>query len=284
MAIHNLTLHLPLQKTLKLGPSIESKASPKDASLWTKDYTENLWLGSPFRQTLTAERISSGEIEIRNLQVDAGFDGSNLIVDKIDMDLLGGSLWGRMTLLPKGEGLSISAALEAVDLDTTLLTKGARQGNAEVSFDARSDLALIPSRTISPEGLLDDVQVQFHLTRIGDQTLDRLITYLDPRGENPSFVQARALMRNKTVASALKNPRVSFSVAHGMLDADIVLPNVKLVDLKIPIRGISVKNILKLSGFRKSLSDLAPMLEASKYLHLQGIDDNENLVFSKGIK
>jgi hypothetical protein len=176
----------------------------------------------------------------------------------------------------------MTAAMEAVRIDTAQLTKEPSEGDARVSFDARSDLSLVPGHALSPEGLLDELAVAFHLTAVGEETLDRLITFLDPKGEDPSMVQARSLLQNKTVASAIRNPKVSFTVAHGMMDADIVLPGVKLVDLTIPIRGISVKNLLKFQGFRKSLENLAPALDAANYLRLTGIDDEGNPVFSKG--
>jgi hypothetical protein len=195
---------------------------------------------------------------------------------------LGGSIWARGALLPSGNALKLTLAAETVDLDLSKLPDAKSDGDARVSFDARADLSLVPGHSLSPQGLLDDLTVQFHLTKVGEQTLDRLITFFDPKGENPSMVQARALIKSPLAVSALKNPRVSFSVGHGILDADIVLPGVKLVDLSIPIRGISVKNLLKFESFRKSLASIAPALDAAKYLELQGIDDEGKWVFSKG--
>lgn len=281
-AVENLSFHFPLKKTLFLGPTANEKSRTPDASLWAKSYSEHLYSLSPYSNSLRIDRVAAQGHEVRNLVLDAGFDGSNLVVERFAANLLGGSIWGRMTFLPSGENLKLTAATEGVDLDMSKLTNEKFEGNARISLDAQSDLTLVPGHSLSPEGLLDDLSVQFHVTQVGEKTLDRLITFLDPKGENPSMVQARGLLRNKTVVSALRNPRVSFSVAHGMMDADIVLPGVKLVDLTIPIRGISVKNLLKFSGFRRSLANLAPALEAAKYLRLAGIDDEGKLVFSKG--
>ncbi len=280
--IEDLSFYLPIEKKIYLGPDIKTLSHTPNAELWTKAYSSNLRSLSPFMNALKIAKILTPKLTLEKIQMDAGFDGTNLVIDHFWANLLAGSIWGKMTVLPKGENLELSSNFEAAQLDLSYLTGIGEKGDAKVSVDAQMSLALAPERSLSAEGLLDDLTLQFHLTRIGDQTLDRLISYMDPKGENPSMVQARALIRNKSVAGALKNPKVSFSVSHGMMDADIVLPQVKFVDLTIPIRGISIKNLLRLAGVRKSISSFIPLLESIKYIRLQGVDDNGNLVFSKG--
>ncbi|MFH1263446.1 MAG: hypothetical protein V1495_08420 [Pseudomonadota bacterium] len=281
-SVQNVNFHFPLAKTVYLGPAAARWGKIADASVWAKGYSAHLYPLSSDSASLRIAKIVTKQTTTGPMELDAGFDGSNLVVDRFALGLLGGSIWSKMTLLPAGDTLKLTASLEAVELDISRLTAPQTGGDARVGFDAQTTLTIVPGRAISPEGLLDDLAVQFHLTKIGDQTLDRLITFLDPKGENPSLAQARGLLQSSTVRSAIRNPRVSFSVAHGILEADIVLPGVKVVDLSIPIRGISVKNLLKFAEFRKSLSALAPALEATKFLSFRGMDDDGKLVFSKG--
>ena len=284
LQLHALTMDVPIQKTFGLGPGQKTKRS-KDASIWTRSYIENLHPLSPYIDTIQIDRLQTAGQTLENLKIDFGYDGTNFILDRLSANLLGGSLWGRFTVLPAENKLVISTALEAVDLDVNRLTKQKAEGDARISADTRAQLAirqLQGDQKLSAEGLLDELEATFHLTKIGDQTLDRLILFLDPKGENPSLVQARALLHQQTVASAVKNPEVSFSISHGMMNADFALPSVKAIDLKIPIRGISVKNLLTLGEVRKSIEGFIPLLELARYLELQGIDDRGNLVFSSG--
>jgi hypothetical protein len=279
-AIGDLDLHFPIQKTIYLGPSASKAQAPTAGTVWNKAYVQNLQSLSPYTNTVRAEKIVSAGYTLEKVQIDAGFDGTNFVVDRFAADFLDGSLWGRFTLLPVRNALKLSMAFEAVDLDMNRLLQPPLNGDARICADARADLEIRRGSKLSAEGVLDELQATFHLTKVGEQTLDRLILFLDPKGEDPSMVQARGLLKNKTVASALKNPRISFAVSHGNMNADIVLPGVSLVDLTIPIRGISVKNLLKLGGVRKSLEGLVPLIDMTRYLQLQGIDDSGNEIFA----
>jgi hypothetical protein len=53
-----------------------------------------------------------------------------------------------------------------------------------------------------------------------------------------------------------------------------------MLDLTIPIRGISVKKLLKLAAVRKSLDSFLPLLETARYLQIVGIDDRGEFVFA----
>jgi len=82
------------------------------------------------------------------------------------------------------------------------------------------------------------------------------------------------------VASALKNPRVQVNVTHGILDAELALPGIQFVDVTIPVKGISVKDVLKLAGVRRTVEQFLPLLDAVRFLNVSGIDDNGKLVFA----
>jgi hypothetical protein len=234
---------------------------------------------SPFSNTIRIGRVVAPPQTIENVRVDAGFDGTSLIVNRVSADLLGGSFWARSTLLPLPDALDFTANVEVLDLDMAQLSREPLSGDSHVSADAQTSLKVRTDGKLSAEGLLDELEARFHLTRLGAQALDRLISYLDPKGEDPSMVQVRGLLREPRVAAAVKNPQVSLQVSHGILDADIALPGVKFIDVAIPIRGISVKNLLNMAGVRKSLEGLVPALNAARYLLLAGIDDNGKVVF-----
>lgn len=277
--VRDLAMDVPIRKTLGLGanPSIAH-----DAKIWTKAFAENLRPVSPYRGTLKIGSIHTPEVDVSNLDLDAGFDGTNFVLDRLVANLLGGSLWMRGTLLPEHPEVAMSAEIEAAELDMAQLTKEAFQGDAKISFDTRGTLRTRGGEKPTTDRLVDELNLQFHLTKVGEQTLDRLIAFMDPKGENPSFVQARGLLKEGMMKSALKNPKVGFAVSHGILDADIVLPGIKLVDVAIPIRGISVKDLLSLGDVRRQIEGFLPLLSLLSYLEVSGIDDEGNLVFSRG--
>ncbi|MFH1016783.1 MAG: hypothetical protein V1798_01215 [Pseudomonadota bacterium] len=277
--VRNLSLRLPVDKRIWLGPSARHGPSPHRAQVWKQSFLQDLEPISPYTNALRIQRIDSPPYVLEHVRVDAGFDGSNFVVNRFAADLLGGSVWGRFTLIPMGDTVDLAASLEAVDLDAAKLSREPFTGDSRVSADAQAGLKIRSDRNLSAEGILDELEGRFHLTRLGDQALDRLLAYMDPQGEDPSFVRVRGLLHDKFVASALKNPQVAFQVSHGILDADIALPGVKFVNAAIPIRGVSVKNLLKLGGVRKSMEGLAPALKAAKYLLLAGFDDDGKVVF-----
>ncbi len=277
--VENLTLRIPITKRIYLGSVPREARYVRGNSPWSKSLFTNLRPLSSFNHTIRAKRITSSNYTLRDVDMDAGLDESNLIIDRLSASFLGGSIWGRMTLVPEPDAIRLSLAFEGSDLDMAKLSGGKKIKNAKISADFQADLLANIGEKLTTDRILDELEARFHLTKVGDDTLTQLIAFLDPKGENPSMVQARGLMANPTIASAIRNPRVEASISHGILDADLKLPGVQIVDLDIPIRGLSVKKLLTFESLRSSVEGLIPLLNQARYLEVIGIDDRGNPIF-----
>ena len=189
---------IEIRKILQWIPALDGRSH--DAAFSPTGILPDLRSSTSPRRDLRIRQFKSGAIEVRNLSSGLLFDRNRLILQDLAMDLLGGGLGGEV-VLTGGREFGLDMRLEAARLDMNRLFPQGKQ----LRGDSLIDGALKATAVFDAEhGRLDFGRstLDLSLTRIGRDTLDRLLRFLDPTGSNPSIVGARAAVKLANPSSA----------------------------------------------------------------------------------
>jgi hypothetical protein len=138
--------------------------------------------------------------------------------------------------------------------------------------------AALPLST-SMDRLLQDLECQLEITRIGARALERVLYALDPYENNESMVRQRKLLKSGT-------PRwVKAAVRDGMLSASGEV-EVKGMKLELPkIERLNVAGLPGLGGYEKRLAVIGPIIKGLNILSADTVrvdKDGKMTLFYKG--
>ncbi len=183
------------RKVLQWMPGLDG-ASP-DAAFTPTEILPELLASTPSRRDLRIRRLETQGIQVRDLSAILAFDQNRLVVQDLAMTVLDGGLGGEV-VLTGGKSFGLTMRLEAARLDMNRLLPPENQVRGDSLVDGTVNLT---ARFEPDHGRLDfgRSKLDLHLTRIGRETLNQVLRFLDPKGSNPSIVGARS-------AAQLANP------------------------------------------------------------------------------
>lgn len=189
--VEDLDGTIDVRKVLGWMPGRDG-ASP-DTAFSPMGVLPELRAATPSPGGLRIRLLDSGGVQVRDLSAGLFFDGSRFVVQDLAMTVLDGGLGGEV-VLTGGKAFSLAARLEATRLDVNrLLPPGEHvRGDSLVDGTVNLTAAFEPD-----QGRVDfgRSRLDLRLTKIGRDTLDRVLRLLDPTGSNPSIVGARSAVR-----------------------------------------------------------------------------------------
>jgi len=165
-------------------------------------------------KSLSIDRLDLGFISVSNFSANVRFDQDAFKVQNLGMNLLDGGLGGDI-ILTGGKAFGVAGRFESAHLDLNQLLDYAKKIAGDSLVDATIGLSVFFEEET---GALDlsRTTIEFFITHIGREAVDRLLVFLDPEGSNPTLVSARSQIK-------LANPsHVSLELARGMLSLEIL--------------------------------------------------------------
>ena len=267
-SIQNINGGLSFRKHLTWNPDSSDTSLPKQFN--PTDLLSQLRSISPKRKNLTIDQMNLEKMNISNFSTHILFERNAFKIQNLAMNLLDGGLGGNI-VLATGKDFGLSAQIEAAQLDLNqLLDKKLRiQGDSRVDlttgltvfFDQKTG-ALDMSRT----------ELDLFITHIGREALDRLLVYLDPEGNKPMLVAARAQIR-----FALPG-RVTIQMKRGMMDLEILFSEGFLPPLKI--KRVPVGKIKMVQNLTKDVPNWDTIVQGMTLIGSEtyGIDKQGNIL------
>ena len=215
------------------------------------------------------ERLEINGLTVSNLTGGIQFDRDRLIIRNLAMDFLRGGLGGNV-LVKTGHAFSVTSNLEAAGLDLHALLDSNVGSRGDSLVDGIVDLSLYFGEQ---KGRLDFGQSRMNVEfpKIGRDSLDRLLRFLDPTGSNPSIVGVRATVK-------LANPsKVRLTLNRGLLGLTIKFQNRLIPDFPLP--RIPVGRIKEVQEYTDTIPqwerirEVMQLLGATKY----GVDQHGHL-------
>lgn len=220
------------------------------------------------KDILQADAIEWSGHEASGLKMDLVLKNNQLMAERFIFDILGGALAGNffLTQTPEGPMLNFFSEFARLDFDR-LIPARAAAGKPGAGKDAEIDGSLklgFQLRTRKSGVMsLDQITSEVAITRIGAETLDRLLLFIDPEESKPAIVDTRAKLE-------LASPhKILLTLENGNLNVEAWLKNKVLGDIikapalrRVPVTGLKQfkalsDQIQSLSGLRDSLGALA---------------------------
>ncbi len=266
--IEELDGEIEVRKVLHWIPGVDGSAP--NAAFSPTRVLPDLHASLPSRRDIRIQRIEAGVVEVRELSGSLFFDRNRFVLQNLAMTVLGGGLGGEVILTGgKGFGLNTRLEVAAVDMNRLLLPGERIQGDSlidgtltvTVVFDQRS-------------GRLDfgRSKLDLSLSKIGRDTLDRVLRFLDPKGSNPSIVGARSAVKLANPSSA----RVTLS--KGLVDLQILFQEGLLE--KFAMDRIPVSQIKQVQDLTQTIPQWEMIRQAMEVLGADryGVDQTGNFV------
>lgn len=211
------------------------------------------------------ERIAIGSViaagqEISQIELEPSFDGQAYSLDRFAFKALGGYAVGNLSLA-KGKGSNqIRAGLEFAGMDSGLLMKEKFTKNSAVNGHLALSFPL-PDSEGSRDLDIGMVDLDVNITKIGEEVLDRLLLFFDPKESNPGIVNLRSMLKLAVPTKAavrLKNGALSVSTQLKLLAMGGGLVDVNALD-RVPIARLS--GLEKVNEALDGAKNFAPYLD-----------------------
>ena len=221
--IQNVNGGLSFRKHLVWNPDSLDTSLP--SSFNPTDLLSQLRSISPKRKNLTIDQMDLENLTISNFATYILFERNAFKIQNLAMSLLNGGLGGNI-VLATGKDFGLSAQIEAAQLDLNQLLEEERRIQGDSLVDLTTGLTVFFDQET---GALDlsRTELDLYITHIGKEALDRLLVYLDPEGNKPTLVAARAQIR-----LALPG-RVTIQVKRGMMSLEILFSEGLLSKFKV---------------------------------------------------
>jgi translocation and assembly module TamB len=196
-------------------------------------------------------------------------------VDYLQVDLLGGTVVGALSVRRSGRGFGLNAKGSFSGINAKRLLAEAIQGVPDEQAEINGQFSVAMPLSTQLSTLLSGLRLDLRLTRIGSQALERVLYALDPYEHNEAIVNQRKQLRMGT-------PRwIHVRIQNGSLS---MRGEVEVKGVRLEIPPIERLNLAHLSGMRRledALGRLDPLLGVLHILAASAvvIDDQGKLQF-----
>jgi len=188
--VTGLSGRIPFNKTLYLDRGL---VKPRTTSFLAsrRGFFTQLRGFSQNKNNLTIKEIRASGQRVSNIAFDLLYKNNRLMAEKFLFDVLDGSVAGNLFVIPTPDGPELSFSTEFAGLNLGALTGRAKSSEkAESEIDGNLQLAVKLKQGQATEPIsLDQISAQIAVTRIGAETLDRFLLYLDPEESKPAIVE-----------------------------------------------------------------------------------------------
>jgi len=250
-------------------------AQPKAFSAARKGFFNRL---RDFSQYKNIFRIASVEFDAHkasDIGLDIFFKDDRLVIEKFLLDVLGGSVAGNMFLVQTKEGPSLKFFTEFAGLDfNKLLGEKSAKGGEEAEVDGSLQFEFQINKGKAGDKIsLDQIKLKIFITRIGEETLDRILLFLDPEESKPAIVDIRSKLK-------LASPhKVIISLENGNLNLKAWLKAKILGGSIIEAPELKRIPVTSMKPFRDILEQIQVMSQFQlilNYLAAQGMEFDED--------
>lgn len=214
----------------------------------------------PKKERIAIGSVSAAGQEISQIELEPSFDGGTYSLDRFAFKALEGYAVGNLSLA-KGKGSNqVRAGLEFAGIDSGKLMKEKFTKSSAVNGHLAISLPL-PDSEGSRDLDIGMVDLDVNITKIGEEVLDRLLLFFDPKESNPGIVNLRSMLKLALPTKAavkLKNGALSVSTQLKLLAMGGGLVDVNALD-RVPIARLS--GLEKVNEVMDGAKNFAPYLD-----------------------
>lgn len=286
LEVNGLTGRFPIQKTLAIvSPSARGEAAKRAASPSADldsiaERNRSLYGAlrplSTNRDNLRLSTLLAGGFAAHDIYLDVGFAQRALLVQRFGVGVLGGWVGGsaETSFSPARNRLHFQTEFGEIDLRRLLpLDDPLSDDEAQLSGTARIALDLARGEAGGPVSL-GDINAELNLTRIGEEALDQLLAFLDPKGDQSSISTFRTILDTtdltiSRVQIPIQNGALTMRVDYGLhahvprvLERALNIVYDTTNHFEIPsIPLLRLQNVEKLKPIFDRLESLEPILD-----------------------
>lgn len=245
-----------------LNPQVDAQPAGEAGNIALRRLMDDLWGRLSPQRSLSMDsaiiNVGPVPLEISNQEIAFRFLEDLPHIDYFQMDLLGGTSVGSLSLVKKEKGfvLEVNCSLSGLNANRLLpdIMSDVPDEEADISGGFSLKLPLSPD----PRQVLNDLSLNAELTRIGAGALERFLYAMDPSESNEIIVRQRNLLRKGTprwIKVKIGNGNLSMS---GEVEA-------KGVKLDLPrIERFNVATLPVHQGMESGLSRLGDIIDLLK--------------------
>ena len=169
------------------------------------------------------------------------------------------------------QGPVIKFSPEFAGIDSSKLLPISTENDIDSKIDGNLQVELKIQAGLEGQPVtLDQLIVNIAITRIGAQTLDRLLLFLDPEESKPAIMDTRAKLK-------LAAPhKVKIVLKNGNLNFEAWLKSDLLGIIKAPeLKRVPIARLKRFNTIHKNLQSLKSLEKISNYLSARGLQFNE---------
>ncbi len=274
IALNNLSGTFPYTKTLDLDPE-QMKDKSIGFSPAQKKFFTPLRNFSRYKNIIRADSLEVNGQTLEDIGLDVVFKDNRLMMEKFIFDVLGGTMAGNLFLTQNRQGPVIKFSTEFTGIDSSKLLAMQTEKDVDSQVDGNLQVELnIQTGSENQPVSLDQLNLEIAITRIGAQTLDRLLLFLDPEESKPAIIDTRAKLK-------LASPhRVKIVLKNGSLNVEVWLKSDLLGIIKAPeLKRVPVAKLKRFNTIQENVQNLKSLAQISSYLSAQGLQfEKDNIV------
>ena len=266
ITLKNLTGTFPFSKSLLLD---SGRAKEKSVVFFPaqKKFFTSLRDFSLYKNIIRADALEVKGQTLKNIGLDVVFKDNRLMAENFIFDVLGGSVGGNLFLTQDHQGPVIKFSTEFAGIDSSklLALPMAKKIDSEVDGNMQVKLNINTGSEDQPVSL-GQLSVKIAITRIGSQTLDRLLLFIDPDESKPAIMDTRAKLKLATPH------QVMISLENGNLNVEAWLKSDLLGIFKAPeLKRIPIAALKRFNTIHEQLQALKDLQQISNYLSARGL-------------
>ncbi|MBW2146556.1 MAG: hypothetical protein JRI22_06010 [Deltaproteobacteria bacterium] len=232
---------IPFQKTLVLDKEAGDK-KPAGSSIRQTLLFERLRSFSKQQDNLVIDRISIPGLTLTDFRADVAVDEQSIALERFVLSGLDGLIGGSLSLRPAEGGIECTFRANAAGIDLRKLLPSGTLKNAEDS-QVNGDITLVlPLKLGLQEDALDlsSVSLTLNITHIGENALDSLLLFIDPREKDPGIASVRMALKFATPS------QVSIHLREGLLGMGLQLRSFlateKIINMS-PLQRVPIESL-----------------------------------------
>ncbi|NIQ01660.1 MAG: hypothetical protein GWM98_15785, partial [Nitrospinaceae bacterium] len=273
LRIENVHGKIPFSKKLWLDPARVPESADGPLGVARKGFFSQLRDFSRYKNILRIDAIQFQDHRVQNLGMDLLFKNNQLMVEKFLFEVLEGSVGGNLFVTQREHGPALHFSTQFAGLNFGGLVGRTRAaGEVESEMDGTLEFDFQVQRGAAEETIsIDQIEANLAITRIGADTLDRVLLFLDPEESKPAIVDTRAKLK-------LASPhKILVSLGNGNLNVEAWLKNKVFGDiLKAPeLKRVPVSSLKRFGKISDRLQALSGLDEALKGVAARGLTFDE---------